>query len=134
PDLMNFHDGSQPLVDVAFLAQGILRAPQILWFGLDTRMRKQLIAALRSSRVILTPDKNNWVLFAAMIEAALQTMGENTVEERLEACVRRMLRWYAGDGAYGDGEFFHFDYYNSFVIHPMLLDVKEFSEIGRAHV
>jgi hypothetical protein len=24
---------------------------------------------------------------------------------------------------YGDGEFFHFDYYNSFVIHPMLLDV-----------
>src|SRR5438874_4477520 len=93
------------------------------WLGLDTRMRKQLIAALRSSRVIPTPDKNNWVLFAAMIEAALQTMGENTVGERLEACVRRMLRWYAGDGAYGDGEFFHFDYYNSFVIHPMLLDV-----------
>src|SRR5262249_22142806 len=28
-----------------------------------------------------------------------------------------------GDGAYGDGEFFHFDYYNSFVIHPMLIDV-----------
>ena len=27
-----------------------------------------------------------------------------------------------GDGLYGDGEFFHFDYYNSFVIHPMLLD------------
>jgi len=122
-DFMNFHDGSQPLVDAAFLAQGILRAPQILWFGLDMRARKQLIAALRSSRVIPTPDKNNWVLFAAMIEAALQTMGENTVEERLEACLRRMQRWYAGDGAYGDGEFFHFDYYNSFVIHPMLLDV-----------
>src|SRR2546429_6577294 len=50
-------------------------------------------------------------------------MGENTVEERLVAPVRRMLRWYVGDGAYGDGEFFHFDYYNSFVIHPMLLDV-----------
>src|SRR2546429_6784599 len=62
------------------------------------RVRKQLIAALRSSRVIPTPDKNNWVLFAAMIEAALQTMGENTVEERLEAPVRRMLRWYVGDG------------------------------------
>src|SRR6266480_3516742 len=90
-DFMNFHDGSQPLVDAAFLAQGILRAPQILWFGLDMRARKQLIAALRSSRVIPTPDKNNWVLFAAMIEAALQTMGENTVEERLEACLRRML-------------------------------------------
>ncbi|HVH72412.1 MAG TPA: DUF2264 domain-containing protein, partial [Candidatus Dormibacteraeota bacterium] len=64
-----------------------------------------------------------WVLFPALIEAALHSMGENTVEERLEACVHRMLGWYAGDGVYRDGEFFHFDYYNSFVIHPMLLDV-----------
>src|SRR5690606_33565954 len=30
---------------------------------------------------------------------------------------------YVGDGAYGDGPSFHWDYYNSFVIHPMLLDV-----------
>ena len=42
--------------------------------------------------------------------------------DRLEDCVRDMLGWYCGDGAYGDGEFFHFDYYNSFVIQPMLLD------------
>jgi hypothetical protein len=28
-----------------------------------------------------------------------------------------------GDGAYGDGPSFHWDYYNSFVIHPMLVDV-----------
>jgi hypothetical protein len=34
-----------------------------------------------------------------------------------------MLGWYKGDGAYGDGAFFHWDYYNSFVIHPMLVDV-----------
>jgi len=27
-----------------------------------------------------------------------------------------------GDGAYGDGPQFHWDYYNSFVIQPMLLD------------
>src|SRR2546423_1795607 len=47
-DFMNFHDGSQPLVDAAFLAQGILRARQILWFGLDMRARKQLINCLRA--------------------------------------------------------------------------------------
>jgi hypothetical protein len=34
-----------------------------------------------------------------------------------------MLGWYKGDSIYGDGESFHFDYYNSFVIHPMLVDV-----------
>jgi hypothetical protein len=66
---------------------------------------------------------NNWVMFAAMVEAALLKLGEPTMEGRLEDCLRLMLGWYKGDGAYGDGEWFRFDYYNSFVIQPMLLDV-----------
>jgi hypothetical protein len=123
PDFMNFSEGGQPLVDAAFLAQAILRAPKALWEPLEPRIKKQIIAALKASRKIATPDRNNWVMFAATVEAALLAFGEPTREERLEGCLRRMLGWYAGDGAYGDGEFFHFDYYNSFVIHPMLLDV-----------
>ena len=123
PDFMNFHDGSQPLVDAAFLAQGILRAPSVLWEPLEARVRRQIVEAMKSSRAILTPTSNNWVMFAAMVEALLQTLGEKTIEDRFEGCVRRMIGWYKGDGVYGDGEFFHFDYYNSFVIHPMLLDV-----------
>ena len=123
PDFLNFHTGAQTLVDTAFLAQAILRAPKVLWESLDARTQGQIVAALKSSRAIPTPDRNNWVMFAATIEAALLQMGETTLEDRLENCLRRMLGWYAGDGAYGDGEFFHFDYYNSFVIHPMLVDV-----------
>lgn len=122
PDFMNFSRGGQPVVDAAFLSQGILRAPSLLWQPLDARVQRQIIEALKSSRAIPTPTKNNWVLFAAMIEAALYTMGEPTIQERFEDCVRHMFDWYKGDGAYGDGEFFHWDYYNSFVIHPMLLD------------
>jgi hypothetical protein len=122
-DFMNFHDGSQPLVDAAFMAQGILRGRSVLWQGVDARIRSQVIEALKSSRQIATPTNNNWVMFAAMIETALHIMGEETIEERLSGCVRRMLAWYKGDGLYGDGEFLHFDYYNSFVIHPMLIDV-----------
>ena len=123
PDFMNFNYGHQPLVDAAFLAQGILRAPTALWAALDARVQRQVVQALLCTRAIRTPTHNNWVLFAAMIETALLTMGQPTIEERLEGCLRSMLGWYAGDGAYGDGEFFHWDYYNSFVIHPMLLDV-----------
>lgn len=123
PDFMNFHDGSQPLVDAALLAQGILRAPSVLWEPLEARVRRQIVEAMKSSRAILTPTSNNWVMFAAMVDALLQTLGEKTIEDRFEGCVRRMIGWYKGDGVYGDGEFFHFDYYNSFVIHPMLLDV-----------
>lgn len=122
PDFMNFTTGGQPLVDAAFLAQGILRAPKVLWEPLEPRVKGQVVAALQSSRKIPTPERNNWVMFAAMVEAALLEFGEPTREDRLENCVRKMLGWYAGDGAYGDGEFFHFDYYNSFVIQPMLLD------------
>ena len=123
PDFMNFHQGGQPLVDAAFMAQGILRAPAVLWKPLEPRVRRQIIEALKSSRAIGTPTDSNWVMFAAMVEAALLMMGEKTIEDRLEGCVRRMLGWYEGDGVYGDGEFFHFDYYNSFVIQPMLVDV-----------
>jgi len=125
PDFMNFTVGGQPLVDTAFLAQGILRAPKVLWEPLDSRVKKQVVAALKSTRKIPTPTGNNWVMFAAMVEAALLELGEPTIEARLEGCVRKMLGWYVGDGAYGDGEFFHFDYYNSFVIHPMLVDVLQ---------
>lgn len=123
PDFMNFTHGGQPLVDAAFMAEGILRAPSVLWQSLDARVRRQVIEALKSSRAIRTPTENNWVMFAATVEAALHLMGENIIEDRLENSVERMLGWYKGDGVYGDGKFFHFDYYNSFVIHPMLLDV-----------
>jgi hypothetical protein len=123
PDFMNFERGGQPLVDAAFLAQSILRAPRSLWASLDPRVRPQIVAALEGSRAVPTPTDSNWVMFSAMVEAALLEMGRPTVEDRLEGSLRRMLGWYKGDGAYGDGEWFHFDYYNSFVIHPMLVDV-----------
>jgi hypothetical protein len=138
PDFMNFTNGGQPLVDTAFLAQAILRAPDVLWEPLGPRVKNQVIAALKSSRQIATPTGSNWVMFAAMVEAALLVFGEPTLPGRLEDCVRNMLGWYLGDGVYGDGEFFHFDYYNSFVIHPMLMDVlavlkKHDARFGPAH-
>ncbi len=122
PDFMNFTNGGQPLVDAAFLAQAILRAPKVLWDPLAPQLKKQVVAAFVSSRKIGRPKGSNWVMFAAMVETALLEFGEPTQPGRLEDCVRDMLGWYCGDGAYGDGEFFHFDYYNSFVIQPMLLD------------
>src|SRR5690606_24080870 len=37
--------------------------------------------------------------------------------------IKQHLQWYKGDGVYGDGPNYHADYYNSFVIQPMMLDV-----------
>jgi len=122
PDYLNFREGAQPLVDCGFLAQALLRAPTELWQKLDGATRKNLAAALDSSRVI-TPGFNNWLMFAATVEAALAMMGERWDGMRIDYAVRQHQQWYLGDGLYGDGPRFHWDYYNSFVIQPMLLDV-----------
>lgn len=124
PDYMNFSKGSQPVVDAAFLALAILRAPRELWEKLDTATKSRLADALRSSRVIL-PGYNNWLLFSATVEAFLFRAGEQWDKMRVDYAVRSLNEFYKGDGLYGDGPSFHWDYYNSFVMHPMLLAVVE---------
>lgn len=120
PDFMNFSQGGQPLVDTAFLALAIVRAPQELWHKLDQRTQRNVITALESSRKI-RPGYNNWLLFSAMVEAALSFMGASWDQMRVDYAIRTMKTWYKGDGIYGDGPMFHWDYYNSFVIQPLLL-------------
>jgi len=122
PDLLNFDQGSQPLVDAAFLAHAMVRAPNELCAKLPALTRRHLVAALRSSRRI-KPYFTNWILFSAMVEAGLCAVGEDWDATRVEYAVRQHEQWYKGDGIYGDGPDFHWDYYNSFVIQPMLLDV-----------
>lgn len=124
PDFMDFDKGRQPVVDAAFLALGILRAPHELWEKLDAKVQRNLIAVLESSRKIL-PAYSNWLLFPATIEAALLKMGAAWDSMRVDYALRTMNSWYKGDGVYGDGPEFHWDYYNSFVIHPMLLAVLD---------
>ena len=121
-DFLNFTNERQPLVDAAFLAQGILRAPRVLNETLDAKSKRNLIAALESTRTI-SPGFNNWLLFSATVEAALARLGSKWDRMRVDYALRQHDQWYKGDGAYGDGPEFHWDYYNSFVIHPMLIDV-----------
>lgn len=122
PDYMNFCEGSQPVVDAAFLAHAVLRAPSQLWEMLEPRVKTNLIIAFKKTRTIL-PYYSNWLLFSAMIEAALFCMGEEYDKMRVDYALRQFDQWYMGDGIYGDGPDFHHDYYNSFVIQPMLLDI-----------
>ena len=122
PDFLNFASRGQPLVDAAFLAQGLLRAPRALRGSLDAATTRNLVAALEATRAT-TPPFNNWLLFSATVEAGLAALDAKWDATRVEYAVRQHEQWYKGDGAYGDGPSFHWDYYNSFVIHPMLVDV-----------
>ncbi|MCA0757074.1 DUF2264 domain-containing protein [Paenibacillus sp. N4] len=124
PDFMNFERGGQPVVDAAFLANAVLRAPNELYEQLEPNVKANLIAALAATRII-RPVFSNWLLFSAMIEAALCRMGAQWDRMRIDYALRQHEQWYAGDGAYGDGPAFHWDYYNSFVIQPMLVDILD---------
>lgn len=124
PDFMNFTRGQQPLVDAAFLAEAVLRAPVQLWQNLDGLTQRNLIAALRATRRI-KPYYNNWLLFSAMIEALFCKLGLDWDPLRIDLVLRTVEKWYLGDGVYGDGPEFHWDYYNSFVIQPFLLEILQ---------
>lgn len=124
PDYMNFTIPSQPLVDAAFLAQGLMRAPTQLWGALDKETQGMVIAALSKTRSI-KPFQNNWLLFSGMIESFFLWAGAPWDAMRLDYSLVKHEDWYKGDGVYGDGPDFHWDYYNSFVIQPMLVDIHE---------
>lgn len=125
PDYLRFtaNNHRQPLVDAAFLAEGLLRAPTQLWGRLDKKTQSRLMQELKASRSIEAYE-SNWLLFASIIEAALLEFDGTCDEERLtHGIVRFRDEWYKGDAWYGDGMDFHLDFYNSIVIQPMLTEV-----------
>jgi hypothetical protein len=124
PDYMNFTTGGQPVVDTAFLSHAVVRAPTQLWAKLEPRVQANFVTALQSTRAI-KPPQNNWLLFNAMVEAALASVGKDWKTDPVDVAIKSHMQWYKGDGLYGDGPTFHWDYYNSYVIHPILIDVLE---------
>jgi hypothetical protein len=122
PDFLGFTVDRQNLVDAAFLAEGFLRAPKKLWGGLDQQTQELIIQSMKATR-IFKPIESNWLLFSATIEAFLYKFTGSCNFAVIDYALTRFDEWYKGDAWYGDGKAFHFDYYNSLVIHPMLYDV-----------
>jgi len=121
PDYLNFTIPGQSLVDAAFLTHALLRAPKQLWGRLDTVTKQNIITALKKTRAT-KPGQNNWLLFAGMVEAGLLEFTGECDQSRIDYSIEKHKEWYKGDGVYGDGVDFHWDYYNSYVIQPMMLD------------
>jgi len=122
-DYMAWERPGQGLVDASFFAFGLLRCPW-LWNHLDTTSRRQVVDALRLTRGI-KPGYTNWLLFSGMIEVFFCHYGYQWDPMRVDYCLRQLEKWYVGDGVYSDGPPFHWDYYNSFVIHPYLAEILE---------
>ncbi len=124
PGYLSFAEDSQCLVEAAFLSHAFLRAPQALWLDLPEACQQGLISNLSQTMVVL-PYRNNWLLFSAMVESFFHFAGAGADKMRIDYALQQHEEWYKGDGSYGDGAYYHWDYYNSFVIQPMLLDILD---------
>ena len=113
---------AQPLVDAAYIAQALLSAPEALWQPLDATTKQRIIYEFKAIRKI-KPFNSNWLLFAAIIESFLLHIGEEIDAARIDNAIDKINEWYVGDGWYSDGDKFHFDHYNGYVMHPMLVEV-----------
>ena len=113
----------QSLVDIALFAQGLLRAKNEIWLNLPMEVQARIIRELKNTRII-APYENHWLLYTAMVEAALLEFTGECDKERLSYGVRKFRdEFYVGDAIYSDGEDFESSYYNSIIIHPMLNDI-----------
>ncbi|MDR2805631.1 MAG: DUF2264 domain-containing protein [Dysgonamonadaceae bacterium] len=124
PDYLLWRKEGQPLVDAAYIASSFLRAPQQLWEPLDELTKKRYIEEFKQLRRI-DPPYSNWLLFSATVETFLLSINAQPDLYRIHSAIRKIEEWYVGDGWYSDGEHFAFDYYNSYVIHPMYVQVLE---------
>ncbi len=124
PDYLEWRREGQPLVDAAYIANSFIRAPQQLWEPLDDTTKQRYILEFKGLRRV-KPAYSNWLLFGAMVETFLLTIGEEYDAFRIDIALRKIDEWYVGDGFYSDGPHFAMDYYNSFVIHPMYVEIAE---------
>ena len=130
-DCLLWSGEGQAMVDAAYIAESFLRAYDALWEPLDQTTKDRYIKNFTNIRHI-DPPYTNWLLFSALIESFLAKSGADCDEYRVNSAIRKVEEWYAGDGWYSDGPDFAFDYYSSYVFHPMYLEtLKAMQEAGK---
>lgn len=131
PDYLLWRQEGQTLVDASYIAESFLRGYDALWMPLDSLTKQRYITEFTQLRRV-DPSYSNWLLFSATVESFLRKAGAPSDTYRISSSLRKIEEWYVGDGWYSDGPHFAFDYYNSFVIHPMYIEALEvITEAGK---
>lgn len=131
PDYLLWRGHGQALVDAAYVAESFLRAYDALWMPLDDVTKKRYVEEFSQLRRV-DPPYTNWLLFSSTIESLLAKVGAECDEYRVNSAIRKVEEWYTGDGWYADGPDFAFDYYSSYVFHPMYLEtLQSMREAGK---
>lgn len=121
PDYLLWRKEGQTLVDAAYVAESFVRGYDALWMPLDSITKARYIEEFTRLRRV-DPPYTNWFLFSSMIESFLAKVKAPFDMFRVNTAIRKVEEWYVGDGWYSDGPDFAFDYYSSYVFHPMYLE------------
>lgn len=124
PDYLKWQGEGQALVDAAYIAESFIRAYDALWVPLDSVTKQRYIKEFTGLRRI-DPPYTNWMLFSSIIESFMAKAGAPYDQYRVNSAIRKVEEWYVGDGWYADGPSFAFDYYSSYVFHPMYLETLQ---------
>ena len=131
PDYLLWNKEGQPLVDAAYIAESLIRGYDTFWMNFDEETKNCYIKEFTAIRRV-DPPYTNWLLFSSVIESFLAKAGAPFDEYRVNSAIRKTEEWYTGDGWYADGPDFAFDYYSSYVFHPMYLEtLQNMKESGR---
>lgn len=118
-DFLFMNPTEEMIVHACYVAYPLLVAREQLWEPLSDTEKQYVVEALKTHRQF-KPYESNWLLFSSILECTLWELTGSCKIEPIEYAVRRHMKWYLGDGTYGDGIEFHWDYYNSYVIQPLL--------------
>ena len=112
----------QLMVEMANLCLSFIRSPK-LWNDLDQEIQKKIFNVMKKASSYI-PHENNWILFKCIIDIFLYKNKKiNDIRHVNRYLIDFEKQFYIGDGWYKDGNIFHMDYYNSFVILPFLIDI-----------
>ena len=109
------------IVEASYIGHTLLRMPTIVKSWPD-ELKQAIAANTQLTFKFGESTSNNWCNFPSILQAGLWYHNLTNETNYIYEAIKLQEEWYKGDGAYGDGIHFHFDQYNSYVMHPQLVD------------
>ena len=105
-------DRDQRIAEAADVALALWLSRATVWDQLDASQRLQIATWLLQVNGKQIAD-NNWHLFSAQVNVALQALGADHDAAAIERHLARTLEFYGGHGWFTDGQDGPVDYYNA---------------------
>jgi hypothetical protein len=116
-----FDCDNQLLVEMANLILSFYYCP-LLWNKINDKTKSNIFKIVKKAYEI-NPYNNNWMLFTCIIGVFLYENNKIKDIIRVYKYLNNFEKFYVGDSWYKDGDVFHMDYYNSYVILPFLCEI-----------